>query len=117
MASLHGRPVSSVSLASMRVVLCNCPPAHAEHLARALVERRIAACVNVIPGVVSFYWWEGAMQRDGESTLLIKTRDDLLPALREAITSMHPYTLPEIVSLKVDDANDDYQAWVARETR
>jgi periplasmic divalent cation tolerance protein len=101
----------------MRVVLCNCPPAHAERIARALVEQRLAACVNVVPGVVSFYWWEGAMQRDSESTLLIKTREDLLPALREAITGMHPYTLPEIVCLPVDHVNEGYEAWVKRETR
>ncbi len=101
----------------MRVVLCTCPKSHAEKIARALVERRLAACVNVLPGVVSFYWWEGSLQRDVEATLMIKTRDDLLPSLRTAIEAMHPYTLPEIVALPVDEANPNYAAWVDRETR
>ncbi len=101
----------------MRVVICNCPPQHAERIARSLVERRLAACVNIVPGVISFYWWEGALQRDAESTLVIKTREDLIPALRGAIESIHPYVLPEIVALPVADVNEPYAAWVARETR
>ena len=56
------------------VVLCNAPPDDALRIARALVERRLAACVNVVPGVVSVYRWEGALHEDQESTLLVKTR-------------------------------------------
>lgn len=103
----------------MRVVLCNAPPDRAEEIARALVEQKLAACVNVLPGVVSIYRWKGAIERGEESTLLIKTRDDLVPSLMEAIRKIHPYEVPEIVALPVDadGVNPAYLAWVDSETR
>lgn len=103
----------------MRVILCNAPPDRAESIARALVEEKLAACVNVVPGVVSVYRWKGALERDEESTLLVKTRDDLVPAVMEAIRKIHPYEVPEIVALPVDEGgvNPAYAAWVESETR
>ena len=102
----------------MRVVLCNTPQDHAERIATALVERRLAACVNVIPSVVSVYRWKGSIERETESTLLIKTRADHLPALMTAIRELHPYEVPEIVALTVDptDVNPAYLAWLRAET-
>lgn len=97
----------------MRVVLCTCPPAEAERIARGLVERG-AACVNVLPGVRSFYAWAGALQADDESLLVIKAAVERLPALQAALKELHPYELPEWVVLPVDEAltSEAYRAWV-----
>ena len=84
----------------------------AERIARELVERRLAACVNILPGVVSFYRWQGAVQRDAERMLVIKTRAEKLPALREALVSLHPYELPELVALPVADGHPPYLGWI-----
>ena len=84
----------------------------AERIARALVERRLAACVNVVAGLTSFYRWKGAVQRDDERLLLIKTRRDRYAALQEALASLHPYQLPEIVALPFEAGSAAYLAWV-----
>jgi periplasmic divalent cation tolerance protein len=103
----------------MRILLCNAPPDRAEEIARALVEKKLAACVNVVPGVTSIYRWKGAIEREGESTLFIKTRDDKVAALMEEIRKIHPYEVPEIVALEVDalGVNPAYAKWVDDETR
>jgi periplasmic divalent cation tolerance protein len=101
----------------MRVVLCNAPRDHAERIARALVESKLAACVNVVPGVVSVYRWKGAIEREEESTLLIKTADDRVAALMDEIRKQHPYEVPEIVALPAGEVNPAYAAWVDKETR
>ena len=103
----------------MRVVLCNTPPDRAEDIARALVEKKLAACVNVLPGVTSIYRWKGAIETEQESTLFIKTRDDKLAALMDEIRRIHPYEVPEIVALPVDPngVNPAYSKWVDDETR
>jgi len=104
---------------ALRVVLCNAPPDKAEDIARVLVENRLAACVNILPGVVSLYFWEGKLCRDAEATLLIKTRADLLPALTNAIRAAHPYDVPEVIALPLaaGEGNDAYRAWVVSETQ
>jgi periplasmic divalent cation tolerance protein len=84
----------------------------AERIARALVERRLAACVNLVPGVVSVYRWKGAVAREGEVLLLIKTRTERLEALREALVTLHPYELPELVALPVEGGHPPYLAWL-----
>jgi periplasmic divalent cation tolerance protein len=76
------------------------------------VERGLAACVNVVPGVVSVYRWKGAVCRDGEVMLFIKTRAERLPALREALLALHPYELPELVALPVESGHAPYLAWL-----
>jgi len=106
-------------LSSINVVLCNCPAEHAEPLARALLEQRLAACVNLLPGVTSIYRWEGRVCTEPEVTLLIKTASDRVDALREGIVALHPYSVPEIVVLRVDGAASSagYLEWVTAETR
>ncbi|MCB9674623.1 MAG: divalent-cation tolerance protein CutA [Alphaproteobacteria bacterium] len=103
----------------MVVVLCNCTPAESHGLARTLVEERLAACVNVLPGVTSFYTWEGAVHEDAEHTLLIKTPDAKVAALSDRIRALHSYTTPEILVLDVDEARSDarYVAWVHSSTK
>ena len=84
----------------------------AERIARALVERRLAACVNVLPGVVSFYRWKGDVCRDGELLLVIKTRAERLEALQEALVALHPYELPELVVVPIESGHPPYLEWL-----
>jgi len=84
----------------------------AERIARALVERRLAACVNVVPGVASFYRWKGDVCRDEEWLLVVKTREEKLDALREALVALHPYELPELVALPIEAGHAPYLAWL-----
>ena len=77
----------------------------------------MAACVNVIPKVVSVYRWEGAVERAEEALLVIKTADDRVDELRERLAQLHPYDVPEIVVLDVLLSHAPYAAWVDNETR
>lgn len=83
-----------------------------ERIGRALVERGLAACVNVVPGLVSIYRWKGAVEREEERLLLIKTRRETFPALREALVSMHPYEVPEVLALPIADGHAPYLEWL-----
>lgn len=100
------------------VVTCSCPDRPtALTLARDLVERRLAACAQVLPGVDSVYRWRGRVEEAGESLLLIKTDADRLPALTRAIVERHPYELPEIIALQAAGGLDPYLQWLHDETR
>jgi periplasmic divalent cation tolerance protein len=103
----------------LRLVLVNAPPDKAKDIARALVEKKLAACVNVVPRVASFYFWDGALQEDEESTLLVKTRAALMTELTAAVKAMHPYTVPEVIAIPIDHhaGNQDYLAWLRAEAR
>jgi periplasmic divalent cation tolerance protein len=85
-------------------------------LARALVERRLAACVNVLNGCTSIYRWQGALEQADEFPVLIKTRAARYEELEAAIRSLHPYELPEIVAVPVVHGLPDYLDWVTEET-
>lgn len=84
----------------------------AESLARAVVGERLAACVNLVPGVVSVYRWEGAVHRDEEILLVLKTTAERVEALRERVVALHPYDVPEVLVLTVAEAHEPYRAWV-----
>jgi periplasmic divalent cation tolerance protein len=84
----------------------------ASRIAEGLVERGLAACVNVIPGVASTYWWEGAVRKDTEWMLIVKTRADRFEDVRAAIRELHSYEVPEIVMLDVAKGDSKYVAWV-----
>ncbi|MFN3284964.1 MAG: divalent-cation tolerance protein CutA [bacterium] len=97
----------------MLVCLVTAPhPEDAHRIARALVEERLAACVNVVPGVRSVYRWQGAVEEAGEVLLVVKTTRQRFPELRDRIAALHPYQVPEVVSLPVEDALPAYRAWV-----
>lgn len=98
----------------MRVILSSCPPDKAEAIASALVERQVAACVSVLPGAVSTYRWQGAVQREAEHLLLIKVPESGLERCVALLTEVHPYEVPEILALPVAHANASYAQW-ARE--
>ena len=89
----------------------------AERIGRALVERRLCACVNIQPGMVSYYWWQGAVERGDEVVMIIKTRAGLADAVRGAVKSMHSYTTPAILVIPLESVDPDYHAWIEAETK
>jgi len=84
----------------------------AQRIARALVERRLAACVNVVPGLTSVYAWKGAVETDQELLLVIKTRRARFEALRAALVELHPYEVPELIALPVEAGHAPYLDWL-----
>ncbi len=96
-----------------QIVLTTCPDSEsAERLASQLVEMRLAACVNVVPGIRSVYRWKGEVVKDNELLLVIKSRADRFEALRQTIIDNHPYELPEVIAVSVSDAHLPYLAWI-----
>ncbi len=89
----------------------------ARQLAQTLITERLAACVNIIPEVLSVYKWEGKLEEASEFLLLIKTSAESLPALTDRIREVHPYDLPEIVAFSVEEGLQDYLNWVINEVR
>ena len=89
----------------------------ADGWARTLVEERLAACVNVHAPMRSFYRWKGAVERDVERQLVIKTTRDRVEALRVRLHALHAYELPEFLVLRVDDGSEDYLGWLVEATR
>ncbi len=99
------------------VVLCTVGSEEdAERLAHALLEQRLAACVNVVPGVVSLYRWKGRIERDEERLLIIKTCRSRLAELQAAIVALHPYELPEVLALPVEVGHGPYLEWLQAST-
>jgi len=86
-------------------------------VASALVDERLAACVNVLPEMESIYRWQEAVERTTERQILIKTTADRVPALRARLLALHTYELPEFLVTPVVDGTEDYLAWVAQSTR
>ena len=98
--------------AEILLVHVSCPPAQAEPLAVALVEARVAACVSIVPAIRSVYRWQGAVQRDDEALLLIKTAAARFEALKAEVLKHHPYELPEIVAVNPVHGHAPYFDWV-----
>jgi periplasmic divalent cation tolerance protein len=106
------------SLQETLLVITNLPDrASAERLADALIERRVAACVNVMAPCRSVYLWQGSVEHADEHPVFVKTSADRYDALQQAIRDLHPYELPEIIAVRVDAGLPAYLAWVASETR
>jgi periplasmic divalent cation tolerance protein len=102
---------------SALIVITNLPNREAAlEMARALVERRLAACVNILPECVSVYRWRGVVETAGEVPVLIKTRAAIYDEVEAAIRSLHPYELPEIVAVPVERGLPEYLEWVSTET-
>ncbi|GAA4859321.1 divalent-cation tolerance protein CutA [Luteimonas vadosa] len=106
-------PAPAVSL-----VYCTCPDAAtASRLAEAVVEERLAACVNVLPGLRSVYRWRDAVEQADEILLLAKTGSDRVAALSARLAELHPYELPEVVAVQASGGSAAYLAWVADASR
>lgn len=101
----------------VRVVVTNVPEDKASDIARALVDQRVAACVNILGPIASVYRWEGKVVEEAERTLVIKTTAARVTALRDALVAIHPYKVPEILSLQVldEESHHDYIQWVCQE--
>ncbi len=107
----------SPSEPALRVALVTAPDAEVgARIARALVEERWAACVNLVPGVRSVYRWEGKLEDEAEVLLVVKTRADRVSGLAERLRALHPYDVPELVALPVEQGLEAYLAWVRRES-
>jgi periplasmic divalent cation tolerance protein len=89
----------------------------AEQAGRALVEQRLCACVNILPGMVSLYWWQGKVDRGEEVVMIIKTRASLAEPVRAAVKQIHSYSTPAIVVLPIETVDPDYHAWIVAETQ
>ncbi|XP_074786701.1 protein CutA isoform X2 [Athene noctua] len=98
---------------SLSAAFVTCPnETVAKELARAMVEKQLAACVNILPHVTSIYEWKGKVEEDSEVLLMIKTRSSRIPALAEFVRSAHPYEVAEVVAVPVAQGNPPYLRWV-----
>jgi periplasmic divalent cation tolerance protein len=89
----------------------------AERVGRALVERRLCACVNILPGMISHYWWQGAIERGEEVVMIIKTRAALAARVSAAVKQMHSYSTPAILVLPLESVDQPYLDWLMAETQ
>ena len=89
----------------------------AERAGRVIVGKRLAACVNIVPGMISHYWWQQKIERAEETVMLIKTRASLAEAVRQAVKQAHSYTTPAIMVLPVESVDADYYRWIVEETK
>lgn len=98
------------------IVLTTCSTqADALRIARGLVEKRLAACVNIVPNIASIYRWQGAIEESAECMLVVKTAVGLLENLKEELPKMHPYELPELVAVTIVDGAEPYLNWLTAE--
>lgn len=88
----------------------------AKKIGKAVVERRLAACANILPGMETIYWWNGKLEEGQESVLIFKTTTDLVEQLTEAVKEIHSYEVPCIIALPVQAGNPDYLRWIEQET-
>jgi periplasmic divalent cation tolerance protein len=100
-------------MTDLRLVLSTASSAEeARKIAQTLVERRIAACVNIVPQVESIYRWQGKVESSEEWLLLIKTTVQEFPAVRDAIAELHSYDLPECIAIDIEDGSAEYLKWL-----
>lgn len=105
--------MSDAARASVLTVLSTAPDVVvAEHIGTTLVEERLAACVNVLEGVTSIYWWEGSVEREREVFMVLKTTSEAVERLRVRLVELHPYEVPEVLALGVQDGHEPYLDWV-----
>ena len=88
----------------------------AERIGKAVLEQRLAACVNILPGMISHYWWQGAIERGEEVVMIIKTRASLAEAVRAAVKVLHSATTPAILVLPIEGGEPGYLSWLMQET-
>lgn len=88
----------------------------AKEIASAVVSERLAACANIIPGMISAYWWDGAMQHDEEIILITKTTASKFESLKDRVTELHSYDCPCIIGWPIAKGNAPYMNWIAEET-
>lgn len=97
-------------------VIVTIPEEKADELSKIILQERLCACVNVVKGVNSYFWWNGKIDEAREALLIIKSREELFSRLKTAIEHNHPYEVPEIIAFNIDRINDAYLAWLNKET-
>jgi periplasmic divalent cation tolerance protein len=103
---------------SVRLVLCSFPDIDsARQIGTLLVERQLAACVNLLPGAESIYHWQGKVESAPEVLVLFKTTEALRPTLEEVLAEAHPYEVPEIIALEPNAVAGPYRAWLLESLR
>lgn len=100
----------------VRVAYITAPTEEAEKLAKGIVEERLAACVNLVPKITSYYWWDGKVNQDDEAMLMVKTTQLKVEALIDYVKEHHPYEVPEVITFKLSEGMPDYLDWVIEET-
>ncbi len=101
------------TMAGEIVILCTCAnDEEAGKISRHLLEKRLAACVSVLPVQKSYYWWHGAIEASSEMLLVIKSSQELLSAVESAVRGIHSYELPELLALQVAGGSADYLNWL-----
>ncbi|MCH8023043.1 MAG: divalent-cation tolerance protein CutA [Thaumarchaeota archaeon] len=103
-------------LSMFSIVLVSSPSGEGKKLARYCVERRLAACANIISNGDSIYWWKGEIEEANEDIVLFKTKTSMVKDLIASVKEIHSYETPEIIALRIDDADKDYVAWIEKET-
>ena len=89
----------------------------ARRIADVLVKKRKAACVNIVPGVSSLFWWQGKVEKTDESLLMVKSRASLLNQIVKLVKQHHSYDVPEIIALPIIGGNPDYLEWIGKELK
>lgn len=97
------------------VVLVTIPQKYARSLAKTLLKKRVCACVNILKGIESLFWWQGKIDTEKEALLFIKTKESAFSKLKKVIKCNHPYDVPEIIALKVGKINNEYHQWLDKE--
>jgi len=99
------------------IVLVTAPCRKAQRIAKIILKERLCACVNVISDIVSYFWWQGKLDKARESLMIIKTSAKMFKQLEKRIIELHPYEVPEIISLRIDALNKKYLGWLLKEVR
>ncbi|PKU69505.1 protein CutA 1, chloroplastic [Dendrobium catenatum] len=116
--ALHSTGMAAASTVPSIVVYVTVPNHEVgKKLAESIVNEKLAACVNIVPGLQSIYWWDGKVQTDSEELLIIKTRESLLNSLTEHVKANHEYEVPEVIALPINGGNDKYLEWIKNSTR
>lgn len=99
------------------IILCNTNSIDsAETIATFLVKEKLAACVNIVPKIKSIYTWQNKIEKEDEVSMLIKTKQSLFAKVKEKIILLHPYDVPEIISINIQDGAKDYLNWISNNT-
>ena len=101
----------------MVVLITTATDKEAHNIAELLLNQRVAACVNIVPRVDSFFWWQGEINSTQESLLIVKTRASLFQKIVDMVKKAHGYEVPEIIALPIVDGNEDYLNWINGEVR
>jgi len=101
-----------------QIIFCTCPSDEiAKLIATTLVKNKLAACVNIIPNVMSIYQWDKQVMCDSEVKLVIKSTEKLFPLIESSIKALHPYDTPEIIAMNIQQGNEEYLHWINESTK